>query len=523
MIPLYPVASTREGAAFTYVSESLGALAGDVVAVQPEKIALRNWTCRWSVLRADGELEALDQAGPMPGAGETDRFLVRVDYTGSLELTEAQRHAVAPRVLFLPALRSPGELVKTSQGPLGTARNVLIVMIDTLRQDHTAAYGHGHALTPHLDLVRCVGARFDDAYATSSSTRPSVGSLMTGYYPLAHGSVRSGTTPAVIHPGAPRLAERFHGSGYKTGGFYANGQVAASCGFGVGFDTYEGPIWDAELTQRALEWLDEVSQPWFLYVHYIAPHHPYEPPEPYDSIFTGLTGDNEHDRYLGEIAVEDRRVGELLAGVAERGAWNDTLIWIVSDHGEEFWEHGWKWHGASLYDEVVRVVSLVSCPWLTPSGLTIAAPESLLDMPETLYEIFAMPDEPEGQGESLAGLLAGGDSVTLATRTLYMQLYAGTKPEPHHGDRQAVLRDGVKSIWKTTVDEYERYNMGSDPGETDNLWIQPDAPREEILEELRAFVFECESIADRFKQQEDVGLPTMRPEDIESIEALGYR
>ena len=57
-----------------------------------------------------------------------------------------------------------------------------------------------------------------------------------------------------------------------------------------------------------------------------------------------------------------------------RGAWNDTLIWIVSDHGEEFWEHDWKWHGASLYEEVTRVVSLVSCPWLVPAGLAISAP-----------------------------------------------------------------------------------------------------------------------------------------------------
>ncbi len=516
VIPLYPTAWIGEATTAFYQSESLGEDALQLDALHPERIALRNWSTELSIVRFDGGVDIFPtEARPesparVAAASARDRFQLRLAYTGSLNLTTEQLRAVIPQVLFLPTSRSNPEPPNR--------RNVLIVMLDTLRQDHTSAYGHAYALTPHLDVVRYVGARFNQAYATSSSTRPSCGSLMTGFYPLAHGSVRSCTTPAILYPGAPRIAETFQRAGYRTGGFYANGQVSAGCGFGVGFDTYEGPI----LSTRTLSWIDATDDPWFVYAHYIAPHHPYEPPPPYDTIFTGQTEDEEHDRYLGEIALEDRRVGELLAGIATRGLWNDTLVWIVTDHGEEFWEHEWKWHGASLYEEVTRAVSLVSCPWLTPFGLEIEEPESLVDMPGTLREVFGLETQTADQGLSVAGLLRGASSETHINRTLYMQLYAGIEAKPHRGDRQGLLRRGSKSIWRTTLDTYERFDLTGDPGETSNLWARLSTPREDVMSELRGFMLECEEYAVRFQEREMEPLPEMSPEDLENIGALGY-
>ena len=144
-------------------------------------------------------------------------------------------------------------------------------------------------------------------------------------------------------------------------------------------------------------------------------------------------------------------------------------------------------------------------------------------MPSTLYEILEIPNAPKDQGRSAAALLAGEDPESWSGRTLYLQLYAGTKPEPHKGDRQAILRNRVKTIWKNTAGEYERYNMTDDPGERENLWNDTETPREELLEELKAFMDECQTLAGRFKQEEGPSLPVMSEQDIESIEALGYR
>ncbi len=513
-IPLYRAKNERgnDAVALVYRSEPLSQDTNPSPSAESPMPQLRNWDCSYSLTTADGTTKSIEPDGRLSALKKGEVLEANVRYTGKTKLIPKTLDAVAPRFLLVPA-----GMTKPAQ-----PKNVLIVMIDTLRQDHTSAYGHPNALTPHLDLIRASGARFDNAYAPSSSTRPSVGSLMTGYYPLAHGSVRSCTMISRLHDGAPRLAVHFKKNGFNTAGFYANGQVSAACGFAVGFDDYDGPVWDAELSFKGLRWIDSIKAPWLLYLHYIAPHHPYEPPEPYDAIFDGLTADNEYNRYLGEIAVEDARVGMLLEGIARRGLWNDTLIWIVSDHGEEFWEHGWKWHGASLYDEVTRVVSLVSCPWLIPPGLAIEEPHSLIDMPATLYSVFNFENILVDQGQNVLSLLRGESSSQLAERTLYLQLYAGTEDVPHKGDRQGLLRDQKKTVWRTTPDAYELYDLKQDANEKRDLWNNPDTPREALQNELRQFMQECQTHAERFKNAKQLDLPEMSAEDIESLEAGGY-
>lgn len=509
-IPLFLESAQTDASVLLYRSDTMQNM--KLQRVYPNTISLKNWECAWSI-ECNGEYRSLTDDVRDLSNGAQVRAELR--YRGRIQLDSEILRIIAPQFLLLPA---EGNRTSTKQ------KNVLIVMIDTLRQDSTSAYNHPYMLTSHLDVVRSAGAGFENAYAPSSSTRPSVGSLLTGYYPQAHGSVRSGTTYSIIHAGAPRLSETFRQAGYRTGGFHSNGQVSQACGFGVGFDTYEGPIWDPQLSERALQWLDadSTSTPWVLYVHYIAPHHPYDPPAPFDTLYSGQTGDEERDRYLGEITSEDGRVGQLLAGIAERGLWNDTVVWIVSDHGEEFWEHGWKWHGASLYDEVTRVVSLISAPWLIHPGTSISQPQSLVDVPATLYDICSIPGGDSGQGQSLAEELRDNPSDRLTNRTLYLQLYAGIEARPHRGDRQAVLQNKIKTIWKTTLNTYERYDLKTDPAEKQNLWDETATPQSELTDQLQQFMNECQSYADRFQHAETIPLPTLSPEEIENIKGLGY-
>ena len=182
-------------------------------------------------------------------------------------------------------------------GPSGTLRNrnVIVVLVDTLRKDRVGAFGGPPELTPHLDRLASEGFRFERAYAPSSWTKPSVASLFTGLYPARHGTGLYleqaerglGQGRLTLPKEAPTLAERFHEAGYVTAAFVNNPHICAANGFDRGFDTFTPAAGKAEtLLRKAEEWIEENrSKPFFLYLHLIDPHSPYEPPAPFRGRF----------------------------------------------------------------------------------------------------------------------------------------------------------------------------------------------------------------------------------------------
>ncbi|MCZ6783310.1 MAG: sulfatase [Proteobacteria bacterium] len=275
-----------------------------------------------------------------------------------------------------------------------TGPNVVVYLIDTLRRDHLGCYGYDRNTSPRIDAFARDAFLFENAEAQSPWTRPSVASLFTGLWPQVHGVVRE---PDALSDDAVTLAETFRGLGYRTAAITANGMANHLFGFAQGFDYFKyvhmvrppDPLaTSAEVNAAVFSWLADHAQdqPFFLYIHTIDPHGPYEPPEPYRARFAvgddpevgtppfmvdlnagKLRPDAEtvealRALYDAEIAFNDASFGQLLDELSRRSLYDQSLIVLLSDHGEEFHEHGGWTHGKTLYAELLEIPLLLKLP-----------------------------------------------------------------------------------------------------------------------------------------------------------------
>jgi arylsulfatase A-like enzyme len=329
--------------------------------------------------------------------------------------------------------------------------NILLIVIDTLRADRLGCYGNRRGLTPFLDSLAARGVLFENAYAPSSWTVPSVASLFTSRHALQHGAA---TFEARLPSAEIALAEKLDGAGYATGGLSANFRLSMKTGFAQGFRHFRAyvpprasvPVVRGDrLRLDALAWLDRARaeaarQPVFLYLQYMEPHQPYEPPEPHrsrfapdghdpalvsavnrkieDTRFEGITPEDRRlleDLYDGEVAAVDAEIAALFDRLERRGFLRDAIVVVTSDHGEEFGEHGLYTHGHSLYQSAIRVPLIVVAP-AVPARRVVGRNVSLVDLAPTLLDLAGLPPEPRFEGRSLAGLFTGNGAAG-ASRT----------------------------------------------------------------------------------------------------------
>lgn len=314
--------------------------------------------------------------------------------------------------------------------------NVLIYLVDTLRADRLGCYGYPRPVSPHLDRFAQGATLFETAIAQAPWTRPSVASVLTGLGPLAHG-VR--TLDDRLPSAVETLGERLRAAGYRTAAFSTNWHISADTGFDQGFDDFDflpqepdsGP-----LNRRVLAWLDRQQgpEPLFLYVHALDPHAPYTPPPDLRRRFApearpqagslaslrriyAVRGPRRLERiaevsplYDAEIAANDRSFGALLAALRQRGLFDDTLIVFVSDHGEEFGEHGGFGHARNLFSEVLNVPLVVKLPFQT-RGERASRLAQHVDLVPT---VLAAAGLPPATGLPGADLFAPGGSDAAA-------------------------------------------------------------------------------------------------------------
>ncbi|MEO8504745.1 MAG: sulfatase [Acidobacteriota bacterium] len=337
--------------------------------------------------------------------------------------------------------------VRLSAPPTASTRpNVIFVLIDTLRADHLRAYGYSRDTAPNIqrDLVER-GTVVDTAYSQASWTLPSVISFMTSREPgeLLTGSLGAYGLPA----GIETLAERFARLGYRTGGFYGNPALHAGIGFARGFETFYCPpvVLDSlrlhadSVTPRAEAWLRAAQDdPFFLYLHLIDPHDPYENPEivgnhsPFETepYLGKVAGDWIHGIWLGilklenpaadaahiaalydsEIHYADRYLGQVLAALRP-DVLSNTLIVLTADHGEELFDHGgWK-HGQSVYQEQIHVPLVVRWDGHVRAGGRLKGTVRLLDLLPTLNAAAGGVEDPQWEGTNLLPALLGQTPV----------------------------------------------------------------------------------------------------------------
>ncbi|MFQ5845120.1 MAG: sulfatase, partial [Planctomycetota bacterium] len=314
------------------------------------------------------------------------------------------------------------------------ARNVVLIVADTLRADHLSLYGYPRPTSPALSAYARGGGVFTNAIVQKTKTSPSVASLLTGTYPHTHGIVNCRTR---LPDEAVTLAEELQGRGFATHSIVANANVGAAFNYDQGFEAVE-EVWsdpqgnDARgVTDAALAWLAGSAagrRPFFLYVHYIDPHTPYAAPAPYTEMFVGdpfygrfahvrvglgdgsvgsirpaafLPGrptdvDYYVARYDAEIAYLDHHLGRLFHGIERLGLARDTLVIFTSDHGEALSEHDVFFsHGKFAYEETARVPLVVRLPGAVPAGRIVDAVVEVTALAPTVLEALGLaPVEP---------------------------------------------------------------------------------------------------------------------------------
>lgn len=398
----------------------------------------------------------------------------------------------------------------------GKPPNVVVIGIDTLRADHLGCYGYSRPTSPNIDRLASEGVRFQYAISSSPWTLPSFATVFTSLYPSQHGA---GSLQTRLRTVFPTLAMLLLKNGYSTAGIANNATIGPEFGMDRGFEFYHlsPPVRECDAmraTEDALRWLDANKEKrFFLFVHYFDPHLPYKPPAPYDTLFsagyagpvgsefdTKTTGtDDPHaydyvremsveDRnqvvslYDGEIAYTDAAVGKLLEGLEERELRSNTLIVLLSDHGEEFLDHGALNHGHSLYDELLRVPLIYSWPGRLPAGEVVPEQVRLLDVAPTILDLLKMRPESHFEGVSLEPLLTGkGNPVGSETSLLPPEVAYSGALMAGSSERKSVRAYPWKLIYEIATGNISLYNLERDPGETRNVAAE-EADVRQLLE-----------------------------------------
>jgi arylsulfatase A-like enzyme len=294
-------------------------------------------------------------------------------------------------------------------------RNVLLVSLDTLRADRLGAYGYRRPTSPRLDAFAAEGTLFERAYSAYPRTDGSHGTMLTGLAPCVHGATQMNWAP--LRGDAVTLAEHIRAAGWETGAVTEDGLVTARSGFARGFGTWIEHTFDRERSDAAVTFADGLAwirehraRPWFLFLHTYQTHDPYRPPPGYLDRVAGQGGRDPLDSalYDAEIRYVDDRFGELLDGLAGLGESEETIVIVVSDHGEHFGEHGMFGHTVSLYDVLLHVPFIVRSPGQVPAATRVADAVGLVDLVPTVLELLDLPAPRWTHGRSLVAAFRGG-------------------------------------------------------------------------------------------------------------------
>ena len=402
--------------------------------------------------------------------------------------------------------------------------NVIYLMIDTLRADHLSCYGYPQPISPRIDALAAESVRFHNHFAQASWTRPCVACQLTSMVASSHRAAHKADRLPDAVTTLPEVLARY---GYATAGFAANANIAPLFNFGQGFHAYEflSPTalfgasehaaqlavyqslrlgyerfissaknvynfyYPAEaINERAIDWMSQhLDQRFFLFLHYMDPHDPYfEHPYNGYGVARVSTPNPPPDMagelkrlYAGEISYLDQQLGELFDWLKKQGLYDNSMIVLTSDHGEEFHEHGGWWHGLTLYEEQIHVPLIIkapSVPSVPPQGKGTRGTEGnssrrpgtvdtgitqSIDIAPTLLGALNLPGPAEMQGIDLLNVIER-IGATFAENDL-------------EGN---VLRSVRGSDWKLIeanagnprgLPTQQLFNIASDPGERRDL------------------------------------------------------
>ena len=386
---------------------------------------------------------------------------------------------------------------------------VVLITLDTTRADRLTPYGFMDAKMPAFERLAREGVLFDQASSVAPLTLPAHTSIMTGLWPPAHG-VRDNTSPPLAESYVT-LAEVLRGQGFRTAAFVGSNMLHHDRGLSQGFEHYGGPGHDArpehrapqrpaaEVVTEATQWLRGVDgSRFFAWLHLYDPHRPYEPPEPYATMYAS-------DPYVGEIAYVDAQIGALLDTLEQQGVLDRTVVIVAGDHGEALGEHGERDHGVFIYESVLRVPLIIRAPSLPPAR--VGAIVRLIDVLPTALALLGMPPA-QNDGTDLTALMQGHQQDLEAySESLYPQRF-GWSP-------LRALRDGRFKL--IDAPRPELYDLQLDPFEEHNIYGERPTVAAAMRRRLAAF-----SGSEWPARHSGANRQTVSPEVKERLAALGY-
>jgi arylsulfatase A-like enzyme len=459
-------------------------------------------------------------------------------------------------------------------GAAGRVRNVVLISVDTLRQDRLEVYGYERPTSPNLAGLASRSAVFERAHAQASQTAPSHASLFTSEYPGTHGIVNvhgDHATCRTLPKGVVTLAEKMSGAGFETAAFVCGGNLTKRMDVNRGFGSWDERNEDiAQRVDALLAWLGQPREkPFLALLHSYQAHAPYVPPARLVPVFTdpayagplrarldryltlspaeawrGGVGEDYwagmlqysdadvaflSDLYDAEIAYLDGELRRLLEALLLGPRAADTLVIVLSDHGEEFRDHG-KFQHDQVYEELTRVPLLLHLPdALEKQGWKgrIAAEVSLIDVAPTVAELCGVAWKDAGwEGRSLVPLLDPATRAGAAARwgaPKFAELTVG----PPHKVLSSVTFNGWKyiHIYQAEIGKTWEFlfHLVSDPKEARNLAEAQQPEAIEALGALRRILAE-RATADA-QQRAQVGTPGSAEMDAEAqqkLKEIGY-
>ncbi len=451
--------------------------------------------------------------------------------------------------------------------------NIVVIVMDTARPDLLSAYGHPRPTTPFLEKLATSATRYDRAYSTSSWTLPAHASLFSGEPPEIHNTAQSNTRfPAEI----PLLAEQLGGAGYQTAGFSNNPWVAATSGLDRGFESFtdrarlrdefargtDSPT-EHPTVAAVSRWLDterDADRPAFVFVNLIEPHMPYRPPwahaddffasEPdwkraSDELFPPSSGaadlvvrhyarrdplKNEDwprltSLYEGELRACDdvvRRIVESLDAVLDP---DNTLLFVLSDHGENLGDHDHVNHVFNLYESNVRIALLARGPGFERDSHE-AKLVQITDLHPTLLAAAGL--EARGGSNALDLRAVLPEERVLRASLEWPKITLTVFPEEisRNGgpvDRyKRALSAAITSRWKLirgSDGSVEVYDLAADPNEL--APIDTGTFDSRTFAALQAFLDRTDAIAPGSGGDGAPDLPT-DPATLDALRSLGY-
>jgi arylsulfatase A-like enzyme len=380
----------------------------------------------------------------------------------------------SPAIRVRDARPDAPEPASVALGGVEPPRNVIVLLLDTLRKDHLDAYGYERETAPHLARMAAGGALFLDNISQAAWTKVSVPSILTSLYPASHG-VRD--IPDRLPSSATTLAEVYRAAGYTTASLASNNFAGRFTNLHQGFEqvsepgSFSGRMGSKTarpVIDKAVEFIeDHRDSPFFLYVHVLDPHSNFEPRAPYNTLWSDAAAKEPHENerkaalaaakkngherqfnhlpfsgdlaqagiapgpwmdyekgwYDGSIRGMDAEIGRLLERLRELHLEQDTMIAVIADHGEELHDHGKMGHGHVAYGEIANVPLILYRPGAIPAGVRVTETTRSIDLMPTLLDASGLAIPKQAQGRTLLPLVAAyrgkeGDAAKQAAAEL---------------------------------------------------------------------------------------------------------